>query len=413
MTSSLLGRPAHSCSMLIAWITLLTPVANAAPGYTYDEIFTGTSVVQENPSHYGLMINNRSEVVFVTGESSGFNTAIYRAYISRPGPTPQSPRPAPELIYEIASDAGGTAPQISRTRPIGINDNGIVAVPLNWPILDMSGNMISSEAGFGIFDPNLPGAGLDRQIGEIRNLQGSSGRINNNLQMGGRESLGGNLWGLVITDGTTSSSTSGLFAQETVQVNDAGIVAAHGNDASDRTVVQWATPPGSLQSAVIGDARGLGLTAFGHTPGLNNLGWMTFSTESNGGGTNPNPRILLISPTGDVLTIAETATSDFVNFRQSRSATATGVPVNNFNRVSFNGQKIDPMSMFESDGIWVGDASGDPLRLAIDASDSGGRTVFSNGNEFDNIGFANDVSNHSANSMNDKGEIAVIGHGIL
>jgi hypothetical protein len=134
---------------------------------------------------------------------------------------------------------------------------------------------------------------------------------------------------------------------------------------------------------------------------------MSFSTNYDGAQANDNPRMVLISPTGDIHLVADAVTTDFDNFFQPRNASTKGPSINNFNRTSFTAQTdASPGTSFG--GIYIGDASGDQARLAVE-----GTVTLSDGSRFVSAGYANDQTVHGANSLNDRGEIAFTGIGQL
>ena len=172
------------------------------------------------------------------------------------------------------------------------------------------------------------------------------------------------------------------------------------------TLVRWTPPAPAIETVNLG-AWG-GANPVGHSdynsPGLNDLGWASVSTNFNNGVTNPNPRVLLIDPTGNIFVVAEANGSEFANFRQARGTSTLGTSLNNLNRVSFVAQ-VDSEN---TNHIYVGDTSGDAPRLAIDED-----IEFTDGRRFAVNGFANDVSDHGVNSLNDQGEIIVAAFGTL
>jgi len=250
-----------------------------------------------------------------------------------------------------------------------------------------------------------PGVG---RIRDLRGLDNSSGRVNDALQMAGLR--GDFLDQLVVTDGI-STQTSALDTSlgrllGLANINDAGLAATGGflGYSNIVTHVFRATPPAALASVSIGAQGGpnaLGLTNF-YTPGLNDRGWLSFSTNLGSGDDNPNPRVLVINPSGNVFTVAQAQGTEFSNFWQTRGASSLGTSLNNFNRVSFVAQLDGDEPGGSAGGIYVGDASGDEPRLAVDLE-----IVLDDGRRVDLLGFANDVADHGVNSMNDAGEIAV------
>ncbi|MBP1688411.1 MAG: hypothetical protein H6Q33_4554 [Deltaproteobacteria bacterium] len=399
-SARLRGISATLTSVLLG--VLAAPVADAAPGYTYTALWEGSNnQSQGSEERYcpGVAINNRGDVVFRTGQTLSTYPVVerIRVYVSWGGQSP------PQVIY--LSDTNNDAPAASAERCnvrglLGINDNGIVAIPAQWVDVE-GGNIVAYLAtGYILVEP---GVGLIR---ELRGLQWSSGRVNEALQMAGMMTATADH--LVVMDGITTTESSGLSTQVgrfqgLANINDAGTAAIGGflGYSDPVTQVFRATPPGALANAAIGPGSGTGYTDF-HTPGINDRGWLSFSTNSNNNAGNPNPRVLLISPAGQLLTVAQAEGSDFSNFWQTRGASSLGTGLNNFNRVSFVAQ-LDG-GVYQEGSIFVGDGSGDAPRLALEGYDSG-RIVLDDGREFA-TGWANDVADHGVNSLNDAGEIA-------
>lgn len=106
--------------ILSAFLWLLPAVSSAAPGYTYEEIYTNQPVGFLKR----IAINNQGQVVFTIDDASN----IYRVYIAVPGQPPQ-------LVFEASGNSTEDNPAFRPDR-IGLNDNGIVAVPLTWKNFD-------------------------------------------------------------------------------------------------------------------------------------------------------------------------------------------------------------------------------------------------------------------------------------
>ncbi len=374
-------------------VALTTTGAYAAPGYTYKVLWEGANSQQTTGQRYcpGVAINNRGDVVFRTGEYLQIYPSVIeriRVYVAWSGQ-------APEVVYELLTSRPFPAPSGRGCgeggTTLGINDNGIVAVPLFW----YNATADNGEAGYGLIEP---GVGLIR---ELRGLQWSSGRVTEALQMAGM--MTDTADHLVVMDGITTTESSGLNTQVgrfqgLANINDAGMAAIGGFVGYTDPVTQVfrATPPGALANAAIGPGSGTGYTDF-HTPGINDRGWLSFSTNSNNNAGNPNPRVLLISPAGQLSTVAQAEGSEFSNFWQTRGASSRGTGLNNFNRVSFVAQRDGDNTGF----IYVGDASGDAPRLAID------NVVLDDGRQLDINSFASDVADHGVNSLNGLGQLAV------
>jgi len=380
------------------------PIALAAPGYTYEVLWEGSNnQSQGSEERYcpGVAINNRGDVVFRTAQVVSGTPFIERSriWVAWGGQ-------APVVVFELQTGNAFPAPSARGCGEggalLGINDDGIVAVPLIW--FNAAAN--DAELGYGLIDP---GVGLIR---ELRGLQFSSGRVNEDLQMAGVDTTSGSR--LVVTDGVTTDSTlvaplgSGGFGPGAyASVNRSGLAVAGGilGNSPYVTSVFRATPPAAASSVSIGAIYGqdnLGYTDF-FSPGINDAGWVSFSTNLNNNAANPNPRVLLISPAGQLFPVAEAAGSEFSNFFQTRGASSLGTSLNNFNRVSFVAQ-LDG-GVFQAGSIFVGDGSGDLPRLALEGYDSG-RIVLDDGRQFE-TGWSNDVADHGVNSLNDAGEIAV------
>ncbi len=380
---------------------LPTTGAYAAPGYTYTALWEGSNNQSQGlDERYcpGTAINNRGDVVFRTARvvSGSPFVEVSSIHVSWGGQSPQ-------VVYEFATNnpsPAASALQCNERGLLGINDSGVVAIPAKWVDVDADGNTIAFfDYGYVLVQPGVG------PIRELRGLQNSSGRVNEALQMAGLSTDTADR--LTVTDGNTSLSStldtqSGRFSG-LANINDAGQATFGGFlDYSNRTTsVFRATPPAALQTVAIGPESGTGYTDF-YTPGINDRGWLSFSTNSNNNAGNPNPRVLLVSPAGQLFPVARVEGEEFSNFWQTRGGSSLGTSLNNFNRVSFVAQ-LDG-GVFQAGSIFVGDGSGDTPRLALEGYDSG-RVVLSDGRELE-TDWSNDVADHGVNSSNDLGEIA-------
>lgn len=384
--------------------TLVFADAQAAPGYTYERIFDGSIVATsgEIPCT-GVAIGNRGEVVFRTSEVLSTNPRLerIRTYVK---PRVGAAQVVHEgLISEVDSDVD--APEFCNSgggNALGINDDGIVAVPMRFADAS-STNLVS---GYLLVEP---GVGVIR---EIAGLVNSSGRVNSVLQMAGAQY--GNSATIRVDDGISSAS---LFLPGgrlgVVSINNEGIVAFAGNvegttgTDTQSAVYRWRPTTNQLESINLGrrfPPNAVGQTDF-WSPGINNRGWLSFSTNFNNLRENPDPRVLLIDPAGNLFTVAEANGSDFANFWQPRGSATKGTSVNEFNRVAFVAQ-LDTSP--NAGSVYVGDASGDAARLAID-----GFVDFSDGSSGQFGSYSNDVTSFGVNSMNDAGEMAIVSYGTL
>ena len=95
-----------SAGILIACSTFLTPIAQGAPGYIYDAIYTNGQFTNQNLVVRHAAINNSGHVVFTTAETVGFQQQVLRTYVASPGQ-------APQLVFESPSFTGeNTGPNI-------------------------------------------------------------------------------------------------------------------------------------------------------------------------------------------------------------------------------------------------------------------------------------------------------------
>lgn len=380
-------RYAAAVAMTSAVLMPGTGTANA-PGYSYELLYANGELPRQDLAIQYSAVNNAGEVVFVTREIFGFQGSIWRVYTATAGG-------ALNLVREIdaTSSRPPTAPTWGGGSNVGINDDGVVSIPMHFPILDENGNPVG---GFQAVQQLVDPAGV--VVGEISDLFTTSGRPNLSLQLGG---CGDGYRSLVATDGVTSATTiQSCLGRPNINENGT-VAAAVANDARERLIV-WATPPGPALRANLGDSSTVGFS-FDLSVGLNNLGWMSFSTSTGTGDFNPNPRVVLISPEGSIFNVVEDNGTEFVNFWQARYHLASGVGLNNFNRVSFVADLADG-----SESIWVGDISGDAPRIAVTQN-----IDFTNGFSLESAGYSNDVTGHGTTSFNDFGEIAVGAFGTL
>jgi hypothetical protein len=368
-------------------------VAEAAPGYAYEVLWEGANNQNPGPGDVycpGVAINNRGDVVFRTARVVSGVPYVERSriHVAWGGQTP-------EVVFEFVSNNDDPAPSARQCgedgTQLGINDNGVVAVPAKWVDVDASGNTVAfNDYGYVLVSP---GVGVIR---EIRDVIGSSGRLNNSLQMAGL--LLSDQSRLVIKDGiTTQIRGSGQFVGK-VSVNESGMAASAGYVGA-LTAVFRVPSTGLLQTQTLGPSYVpdySGYTDF-FSPGLNNRGWISLSTNFNNIYLNPNPRVLLVNPAGQVFPVAQAENSEFSNFQQTRGASSLGTSLNSMNRVSFVAQRDGDNTGF----IYVGDASGDAPRLSFD------NILLPDGRRLDINSFADDVSDHGVNSLNDVGQLAV------
>lgn len=394
---------------LLLWALTVAVPAGAAPGYSYELLFQSPPDRSETLCQ-GVAINNHGDVAFRTGEHLGGVSGAerIRVYLAPRGASAQ-------LVYETTTNANSdpvpSATQCNDPEPMGINDDGIIAVPVQWVEVGDDGAITAyNSEGYALLQP---GVGLIRSI---RDFHYSSGRLNGQLQMGGY--IMGTLVP-VVSDGITARPwdlpPGGAWAGRG-NVNGAGVAVTGGllGDSFGATTIFRSSPGEPVVARILGPAGPPDYewyTDF-YTPGINDAGWISFSTNNYGQGANS--RIVVISPPtastsdpgGDVFVVADTAGSGFANFWQSRGRSSRGTSINNFNRVSFVAQTDDQPNGPGS--IYVADASGDPARIAVDLV-----IPFADGSRFEGIGFDNDVSDHGINALNDRGEIAVSTIGTL
>ena len=165
-------------------------------------------------------------------------------------------------------------------------------------------------------------------------------------------------------------------------------------------------------SALLGPSSDWNTTAW--TPDINDKRWISFSTNVSVTYPIGNPRLILIRPEGTVQCVFDANDGDdscnsfgFSNFRQVQGTNggAAGTSINNFNRISFAAQ-TDSAGINGPAFIYSGDASRNAPQLVF-----GGPTPaiqLSNGQSF-----AGSVTDHGSESLNDKGDIAVIATGQL
>ena len=405
MVSSAIGSVCATLATVLLGSSLAS-VATAAPGYTYKVLWEGAN--NQNPGSGdvycpGLAINARGDVVFRTARILSWApyVEVSRIWVSWGGQVPQ-------VVHEFASNnasPAASAMQCGERAHLGINDNGVVAVPAKWVSVDSGGDITAFlRYGYILIEPGVG------QIREIPGLSFTSGRLNNSLQMAGVETDVADY--LVVTDGVTTLRSSGLGTQAGrlegfANINNAGVAAIGGyiGDWLQGRQVFRATPPGVLSSVAIESGAGTGHTDF-NTPGLNDRGWLSYSTNFNNLESNPNPRVALVSPEGRTFVVAEADGSNFSNFFQARGGTSGGTSLNDFNRVSFVAQLDgDPT---QTGLVFVGDGSGDTPRLAF-----GQMETLDDGRRFSPYGYSNDVTDHAVNSLSDTGALAVAALGDL
>jgi len=359
----------------------------AAPGYEYELITVGGDGLPGDLLTSQAAINNAGQVAFMTVEQIGFGPRTYRVFRVSPGE-------APELVVVLDDLDNSESGIYYRRTPIGINDDGIVSVPLFFVEADGNGDLVSQEVGYGLYEP---GAGLIR---EIRNLDSSSGQLNNNLQMAGSQFTSAGT-ALVVTDGLSEQLSTAPPPTRGVTINASGqVAAASTTPASDRVVVT-ASPPGLAEFINLGNTSGPGFNVQTLNAGINGAGWISYVTQDSGT-PEATPRVLLIDPEGNLFSVSDAATSAFSDYFQPRGGTlAPGVAINNFNRLSFAAQ-----TAAGEDYLWIGDASGDPPRVVLDES-----IQFTDGTQLSVIGVSNDVTNHGVSSLNDRGELVIIAFG--
>ena len=381
-------------------------VAEAAPGYTYEVLWEGAD--NQNPGGGemycpGLAINSRGDVVFRTAQLLSWTpyVEVSRIWVSWGGQ-------APQVVHEFATNnpsPTASALHCSERSHLGINDNGVVAVPAKWVNVNPAGEITAYlRYGYMLIEPGVG------QIREIPDLRYSSGRVNDALQMAGIVTDAADR--LIVTDGITTLQSSGLSTQAGrflgyANINNSGEAAIGGylGDMIQGRQVFRATPPGLLSSISLASGSDNGYTTY-NTPGLNDRGWISYSTNFNNNADNPSPRVTLVSPTGQKFLVAGVDGTVFANFRQAGGGTSRGTGLNDFNRVSFVAQLDgDPT---QTGSVFVGDASGDPPRLAFGANET-----MSDGRRFIGLGYSNDVADHAVNSLSDTGAVAVAGLGNL
>ena len=360
-----------------------------APGYRYELLYYDQQFPSEWLDYLYLAVNRAGEVVFVTKNTVFPNGTDFRFYTVSEGALPT-------LVTEATRfDNSYTIPVFPTNHNPGINNDGIVSIPLNFPLQNDQGEFVGYETGYRLFESG------DVLVGEIRrssgSIDGSSGRLNLQLEIGNSLCTLNN--GQFFTLGPGSERSSAVSCSpRTTQINDSGTVAALVNGQDNAKSVAWATPPGTYSSIVLG-AWPFGVNS-SRTIGFNNLGYMSYATNTL---ELADPKVMIISPTGQVITVADTIGGQFLDFQQPRSHANSGVSLNNFNRTSFVADL--PVSAAIGESIWVADTSGDSPRLAIDDM-----IKFTNGWRAELNAFVNDVTSHGANSMSDLGDITLIAH---
>jgi hypothetical protein len=383
VTKVLLGLFALMASLLAS------PLRANAPGYHYELLYWDHPYDGEWIDYSYLAVNSSGEVVFVTKNTVYPNGSEFKFYTA-------SQDSAPSLVTEaIRFDDTHTIPIFYGGTNPGIGNDGVVSIPLTWPLQDEQGAFAGYERGFRLYEPGVGAIGDIRRTGGIDK---SSGRLSLDREIGnsGYPQCVSNIGQLIALGVSSESSSTIACYPQLAQINDLGAVATLTYGQDNSISVAWATPPGDSGSVSLGTwPTGVNSS---RTLGFNNLGWMSYATNTN---EVASPEVMIISPAGQVFTVADTTSGQFLNFPQPRSHANSGTSLNNFNRTSFVADL--PASPQIGESIWVGDTSGDPPRLAIDQS-----IVFANGWRAELTAFVNDITSHGANSMSDLGEIALI-----
>jgi hypothetical protein len=385
--------------------------ALAAPGYTYDLIaefpLPQTSANGLSPCP-GIAINNHDDVAYQTSERapSQYTENLVKTYLARPGEPPRlihqglqwtgavDPLPAPYPAY-AGCFAGGT-------RPLGINDDGIVAIPVHWireaGIFD-STNEIS--VGYILVDPN------GTLVREIRDLAGSTGRLNSFLQMAGKPFPVGVDSQLRVSDGISTRDNVVGVTIGTYQpiVNQKGAAATLLTTASGQVELAIADPsdPTGASHITLGPSSGSAWHTDAYQIGFNDLKYSSFASNTNSFETTP-PQVVLISPTGQIFRVADTTGGAFTNFSVGRFS-PHGTSLNNFNRVLFGASTLPGLGA-SSNEILIGDTSGNPPTLVLrsDETFSVGGRLFTAAC----ISCDDPYNSLNTNSLNDKGDVAFL-----
>ena len=392
-------------SALVLFLMILGR-ANAAPNRTYELVAQFTS--QDALPCSGVALNNKGDVAYQTSEVvdvGGGSDWLVKTYIRKRGTPPQlvhqgliwsgEVNPIASPLPNLGGNVGCGA---ANTRPLGLNDDAIVSIPVHW--IAARGERDSEiTAGYLLVDSD------GDVVRQIRGIRGSSGRLNSDLQLAGAVSEDGSA--LRVSDGITSQDTGVLGFLNVYEpiINNNGAAVTLGIAGGDLhlTLVDPSNPNSplatTLGSASIGpwytDSRQLG---------FNDRNWMSFAGNTDNNLRNPTPRVVLISPEALFFPVADTSQGILFNFYQGRFS-SFGTSLNNFNRVLFAAsRRPDPGT--GSDSLWIGDASGDPPDLVLDAEE----VITLDGRDF--TGFALTTDNPrtgvNANSLNDAGEFVYL-----
>ena len=379
---------------------------SAAPGYTYD-LIAEFGIPQTNANGLtpcpGIAINNHGDLAYQTSEwvPPANQDHLVKSYLVRAGE-------APRLIHQGLSWSGDVDPLPAPftgfpdcSRPLGINDDGIVAIPAHW--IQTAGVFTPSNevhVGYLLVDPT--GA----IVREIRDLVGSSGRLNSLLQMAGKPPSGESV--VRISDGvsTRDNFVGGTIGTNQPILNRNGVAASLLTTPSQQVELVIADPsdPAGATHLSLGSSSGGAWYTDAYQIGFNDLKWTSFAGNSNNNLVNPTPRVVLISPTGQLFRVADTSSGGFTNFYQGRFF-AHGTSLNHFNRVLFAAStSSSPGSI--SDEMLVADASGEPPTLVLSAQDTivVGNRLFTGSC----ITCDGSFSSLNTNSFNDGGEVAFL-----
>jgi len=378
---------ASSCAVTLSLITPRLAFANS-PDYSYELLYYDNQFTGETLDIRFSAISPTGEVVFVTTTASG-NFRVYRTSVGA----------SPILVTEASSSPPSGDQRFYAHANVGINADGIVSVPFSFP--EENDPDLYTDVGFALFDND------SNQIRIIRELLSSSGRLNSELQLAGR--LANSNIFIEVDDGISEFNWDiAGHVNNPVQISEpdsagevmVAVMDDFGTASVQRRILLSRQLDNWLSFFNLGPSNGSGYSET-TTPGFNNLGFASFSTQNAAGDINPDPKVYLIEEGGGYV-VADTE-GIFANFRQARNHLASGVSLNRCNRVSFLAELDD-----ESQSIWVGDGSGNPPILAVDQD-----IEFNNGWSLYIPTLITDQTSLGANSMSDQGEIAVIAPGEL
>ena len=389
---------------------------SAAPGYTYD-LIAEFPLPQETVNHAspctGIAINNRGDIAYQTSErvplQGGALDYLVQTFLARPGEPPR-------LIHQGLQWTGNVNPAAAPfpgfsgcdafARPLGLNDDGIVAIPAHW-IGDAgvvsSGN--EDSIGYVLVDAN------GTLVRVIRDLVGSSGRLNAQLQMAGTP---GPEFIRVSDGGTTRDYHVGptVHSYQAI-VNQHGVAASLLTGPSQNLELAIADPsdPLGVSLVVLGPFQGDWYTDALQI-GFNNLNWASVATNTNLLQAAP-PRVILIGPGGQLALVADTSTEvldatdsgvRLTNFSQGRFG-PHGTSLNNYNQVLFGASTLPGLGA-SSNAILVGNVSGDLPTPALWTSEtiSVGSRLFTGAC----ISCDDPFNSLNTNSLNDKGDVAFL-----